>query len=111
MNNTKQTHDQTFHPNLSVKINLFNTLLTKALQQKSPTLFSLSVGTLLEIQDLMFPISQTSPTEASTEFLSETSSNQTSKQNTTKEEKKSLIKRLFQQTLIKHSIQFTITKI
>ena len=77
MNNTKQTHDQTFHPNLSAKINLFNTLLTKALQQHNQTLFSLSVGTLLEIQDLMFPTSQTSPTGASTEFLSETSSNKT----------------------------------
>ena len=88
MNNTNQTHDQTFQPNLSAKINLFNTLLTKALQQHSPTIFSLSVGTLLEIQDLMFPTSQTSPTEASTELLSETSSNQTTEQtleqNTTK---------------------------
>ena len=78
MNNTNQTHDQTFQPNIQAKINLFNTLLTKALQQNNPTLFSLSVGTLLEIQDLMFPTSQTPPTEASTEFLSETSSNQTS---------------------------------
>ena len=91
MNNIEQ--------NLSTKINLFNTLLTKALQRQSPTLFSLSVGTLLEIQDLMFPTSQTPPTEASTELLSETSPNQTSEQNTTKEEKKSLIKRLFLQTL------------
>ena len=73
MNSTNQT----FHPNLSAKINLFNTLLTKALQQNNPTLFSLSVGTLLEIQDLMFPTSQTSPTEASTELLSEISSNKT----------------------------------
>ena len=86
MNNTNQTHDQTFQQNIQTKLNLFNTLLTKALQQNNPTLFSLSVGTLLEIQDLMFPTSQTSPTEASTEFLSETSSNQTSEQNTTKEE-------------------------
>ena len=90
MNNTKQTHDQTFQPNLSAKINLFNTLLTKALRQNNPTLFSLSVGTLLEIQDLMFPTSQTSPTEASTELLSEASSNQTAEQtlqqNTAKEE-------------------------
>ena len=82
MNNTNQTHsqthDQTFQLNIQTKLNLFNTLLTKALQQHNPTLFSLSVGTLLEIQDLMFPTSQTSPTEASTEFLSETSPNQTS---------------------------------
>ncbi len=63
--------------NIQTKLNLFNTLLTKALQQNNPTIFSLSVGTLLEIQDLMFPTSQTSPTEASTELLSETSSNQT----------------------------------
>ena len=90
MNNTKQTHNQTFQQNLSPKLNRFNSLLTKALQSHSPTLFSLSVGTLLEIQDLMFPTSQTSPTEASTELLSETSSNQTpdqtSEQNTTIEE-------------------------
>ena len=90
MNNTNQTHDQTFQQNLQTKLNLFNTLLTKALQQNNPTLFSLSVGTLLEIQDLMFPTSQNSPTEASTEILSETSSNQTleqnPEQNTTKEE-------------------------
>ena len=90
MNNTKQTHDQTFQLNIQAKLNLFNTLLTKALQQNNPTLFSLSVGTLLEIQDLMFPTSQTPPTEASTELLSETSSNQTAEQtaeqNTTKEE-------------------------
>ena len=76
--------------NLQAKLNLFNTLLTKALQQNNPTLFSLSVGTLLKIQDLMFPTSQNSPTEASTEILSETSSNQTleqnPEQNTTKEE-------------------------
>ena len=82
MNSTNQT----FHPNLSAKINLFNTLLTKALQQNNPTLFSLSVGTLLEIQDLMFPTNQNSPTEASTEILSETSPNQTTEQTTTKEE-------------------------
>ena len=81
MNNTNQTPDQ-----IQRKLNSFNTLLTKALQQKSSTLFSLSVGTLLEIQDLMFPTSQTPPTEASTELLSETSSDQPSKQNTTKEE-------------------------
>ena len=80
MNNTNQTHDQTFQQNIQTKLNLFNSLLTKALQQNNPTLFSLSVGTLLEIQDLMFPTSQTSPTEASTELLSETSSNQTSEQ-------------------------------
>ena len=90
MNNTNQKHDQTFQQNLQTKLNLFNSLLTKALQQNNPTIFSLSVGTLLEIQDLMFPTSQTSPTEASTEFLSETSSNQTAEQtlqhNTTKEE-------------------------
>ena len=90
MNNTNQTHsqthDQTFQLNIQTKLNLFNTLLTKALQQNNPTLFSLSVGTLLEIQDLMFPTSQTSPTEASTEFLSETSSNPTAEQTPTKEE-------------------------
>ena len=98
MNNTNQTHsqthDQTFHPNLSAKINLFNTLLTKALQQNNPTIFSLSVGTLLEIQDLMFPISQTTSTKDSTECISETyavdsseqTTNQTFQQNTTKEE-------------------------
>ena len=80
MNNMNETQKQ-----IQTKINLFNTLLTKALQQNNPTLFSLSVGTLLEIQDLMFPTSQTSPTEASTEPLSETSPNQTSEQNTTKE--------------------------
>ena len=78
MNNTNQTHDQTFQQNLQTKLNLFNTLLTKTLQRNNPTLFSLSVGILLEIQDLMFPTSQTSPTEAPTELLSETSSNQTS---------------------------------
>ena len=94
MNNTNQTHDQTFHPNLSAKLNLFNTLLTKALQQKSSTLFNLSVGTLLEIQDLMFPISQTTSTKDSTECISETyavdsseqTPNQTAEQSTTKEE-------------------------
>ena len=73
MNNMNETQKQ-----IQTKLNRFNTLLTKALQQKSSTLFNLSVGTLLEIQDLMFPISQTTSTEASTEFLSETSSNQTS---------------------------------
>ena len=75
--------------NIQTKLNSFNTLLTKALQQHNQTIFSLSVGTLLEIQDLMFPTSQTSPTEASTELLSETSSgqttDQTSEQNITKE--------------------------
>ena len=80
MNNTNQTHDQTFQQNIQTKLNLFNSLLTKALQQNNPTIFSLSVGTLLEIQDLMFPTSQTSPTEASTELLSETSPNQTAEQ-------------------------------
>ena len=75
MNNTNQT----FQPNLQTKLNLFNSLLTKALQQKSSTLFSLSVGTLLEIQDLMFPTSQNSPTEASTELLSEISSTEAMK--------------------------------
>ena len=82
MNNTNQTHsqthDQTFQQNLQTKLNLFNSLLTKALQQNNPTLFSLSVGTLLEIQDLMFPTSQTTSTKDSTECISETSSNQTS---------------------------------
>ena len=65
MNNTKQTHDQTFQQKLQAKINLFNTLLTKALQQHNPTLFNLSVGTLLEIQDLMFPTSQNTTKEES----------------------------------------------
>ena len=81
MNNTNQTHsqthDQTFQQNLQTKLNRFNTLLTKALQQHNQALFSMSVGTLLEIQDLMFPISQT---EASTELISETSPNQTLEQ-------------------------------
>ena len=85
MNNTNQTHNQT-HSQTQQKLNRFNTLLTKALQQNNPTLFSLSVGTLLEIHDLMFPTSQTPPTEASTELLSETSPNQNLEQNTTKEE-------------------------
>ena len=90
MNNTNQTHsqthDQTFQQNLQTKLNRFNTLLTKALQQHNQALFSLSVGTLLEIQDLMFSTSQTSPTEASTELISETSPNQTLEQTPTKEE-------------------------
>lgn len=72
--------------NLQTKLNRFNTLLTKALQQHNPTLFFLSVGTLLEIQDLMFPTSQTTPTEASTELITETSTNQTTEQNPTEEE-------------------------
>ena len=82
MNNTNQTHDQTFQQNIQTKLNRFNTLLTKALQQHNQALFNLSVGTLLEVQDLMFPISQTTSTEASTELISETSSVGT----TTKEE-------------------------
>ena len=69
MNNTNQTHsqthDQTFQQNLLTKLNSFNTLLTKALQQHNPTLFNLSVGTLLEIQDLMFPTSQNTTKEES----------------------------------------------
>ena len=69
MNNT----DQTFQQNLQTKLNRFNTLLTKALQQHNQALFSLSVGTLLEIQDLIFPISQIT-------------TNQTTEQNPTKEE-------------------------
>ncbi len=73
MNNT----DQTFQQNIQTKLNRFNTLLTKALQQHNQSLFTLSVGTLLEIQDLIFPISQTTSTEASTELITETSSNQT----------------------------------
>lgn len=81
MNNT----DQTFQQNLQTKLNRFNTLLTKALQQHNPTLFYLSVGTLLEIQDLIFPISQTIPTEASAELIAETSTNQTTEQTPTKE--------------------------
>ena len=72
--------------NLQTKLNRFNTLLTKALQQKNPTLFCLSVGTLLEVQDLMFKTSQTTPTEASTELITETSSNTTIEQNPTKKE-------------------------
>ena len=79
--------------NIQTKLNRFNTLLTKALQQHNPTLFNLSVGTLLEIQDLMFPISQTTSTKDSTECISETyavdsseqTTNQTSEQNTIKE--------------------------
>ena len=73
MNNTNQT----FQQNLQTKLNRFNTLLTKALQQHNQALFSLSVGTLLEIQDLIFPISPTTSTKASTELISETSTNQT----------------------------------
>ena len=90
MNNTNQTLQQ----QVQTKLNRFNTLLTKALQQHNPTLFALSVGTLLEVQDLMFPISQTTSTEASTELLSEISAvdsseqttDQTTEQNTIKEE-------------------------
>ena len=90
MNNTNQTHQQ----NIQTKLNLFNTLLTKALQQHNPTLFNLSVGTLLKIQDLMFTTSQTTPTGASTELISETSADttieqtldQTTDQTTTKKE-------------------------
>lgn len=74
MNNTNQTHDQTIQQHIQTKLNRFNTLLTKALQQHNQALFFLSVGTLLEIQDLMFPISQTTSTEASTELIAETSS-------------------------------------
>ena len=66
--------------NLQTKLNRFNTLLTKALQQHNPTLFYLSVGTLLEIQDLLFPISQTTSTEASTDLITETSSDTTTKE-------------------------------
>lgn len=96
MNNTNQTHDQTIQQNIQTKLNRFNTLLTKALQQHNQALFFLSVGTLLNIQDLMFPISTTTPTEASTELISETSSvdsseqttNQTTNQNPVKEESK-----------------------
>ena len=94
MNNTNQTHNQTHNQNIQTKLNLFNTLLTKALQQYNPTLFNLSVGTLLELQDLMFPISQTTPTKASTECISETyavdsseqTTDQTLEQNPTKKE-------------------------
>lgn len=86
MNNTNQTHDQTLQQQIQTKLNRFNTLLTKALQQHNQALFSMSVGTLLKIQDLMFPISQITPTEASTELITETSTNQTTEQNPTKEE-------------------------
>jgi hypothetical protein len=72
--------------NLQTKLNRFNTLLTKALQQHNQALFSLSVGALLELQDLLFSTSQTTPTEASTELITETSTNQTTEQNPTKEE-------------------------
>lgn len=78
MNNTNQTHNQT----LQTKLNRFNTLLTKALQQKNPTLFRLSVGILLEVQDLMFKTSQTTPTKAPTELISENSSVDSSEQTT-----------------------------
>jgi hypothetical protein len=67
--------------NLQTKLNRFNTLLTKALQQHNQALFSLSVGALLELQDLLFSTSKTTPTEASTEFITETSTNQTIEQN------------------------------
>jgi hypothetical protein len=77
MNNT----DQTIQQQIQTKINRFNTLLTKALQQHNQALFSLSVGALLELQDLLFSTSQTTPTEASTEFITETSTNQTIEQN------------------------------
>ena len=82
MNNTNQAHSQTHSQNIQTKLNLFNTLLTKALQQHNPTLFNLSVGTLLEVQDLMFPTSQTTSTEASTELISETSAVDSSEQTT-----------------------------
>ena len=80
--------------NLQTKLNRFNTLLTKALQQHNPTLFAMSVGTLLEIQDLMFSTSQTTSTGASTELISETyavdsseqTTDQTLEQNPTKKE-------------------------
>ena len=78
MNNTNQTHQQ----QVQTKLNLFNTLLTKALQQQNPTLFNLSVGTLLELQDLVFPISQTTSTKDSTECISETSAVDSSEQTT-----------------------------
>ena len=82
MNNTNETLNQ----NLQTKLNRFNTLLTKALQQHNPTLFAMSVGTLLEIQDLMFPVSQATSTKDSTECISETyavdSSEQTTNQTT-----------------------------
>jgi hypothetical protein len=77
MNNT----DQTLQQQIQTKLNRFNTLLTKALQQHNQALFSMSVGALLELQDLLFPISQTTPTEASTELITETSTNQTIEQN------------------------------
>lgn len=82
MNNTNQTLQQ----QVQTKLVTFNTLLTNALQQKNLTLFRLSVGTLLEVQDLMFKTSQTTPTEASTELITETSSDTTIEQNPTKKE-------------------------
>ena len=66
--------------NLQTKLNRFNTLLTKALQQHNQALFSLSVGALLELQDLLFSTSQTTPTEASTELITETSPDTTTKE-------------------------------
>jgi hypothetical protein len=79
---------------IQTKLNRFNTLLTKALQQHNQALFSLSVGALLELQDLLFSTSKTTPTEASTELLSEISAvdsseqttDQTTEQNTINEE-------------------------
>ena len=82
MNSTHQTHNQTLQQNIQTKLNRFNTLLTKALQQHNPTLFALSVGTLLKIQDLMFSTSETTSTEASTELISETSAVDSSEQTT-----------------------------
>ena len=86
MNNTNQTHnqnqDQTLQQHIQTKLVTFNTLLTKALQQHNPTLFRLSVGILLEVQDLMFKTSQTTPTKASTELLSEISAVDSSEQTT-----------------------------
>lgn len=75
MNNMNETQKQ-----IQAKINRFNTLLTKALQQHNQALFSLSVGALLELQDLLFSTSQITPTEASTELLTKTSSDTTTKE-------------------------------
>jgi hypothetical protein len=57
--------------NIQTKLNRFNTLLTKALQQHNQALFSLSVGALLELQDLLFSTSKTTPTKPSNQILDE----------------------------------------
>lgn len=81
MNN--QQHIQT-------KLNTFNSLLTKALQQNNSTLFKLSIGILLEIQGLMFPTEnpqQTTSVETiPKETLTTETTTETSQPNNTKEE-------------------------